>query len=55
MIVANSLSEEGAGFACDTNIVTILTQNETLHIDKSSKEEIATRIIDFISSKITNM
>lgn len=55
MIVANSLSEEGAGFACDTNIVTILTQNETLHIDKSSKEEIAARIIDFISSKITNM
>jgi len=30
MIVANSISDKGAGFGVDTNIVTIITENIAL-------------------------
>lgn len=48
MIVANSISQEGAGFQGDTNVVTILTEDGQTPIEMKSKEEIAHLILDAI-------
>ena len=48
MIVANSLRVEGAGFGGDTNVVTMITDNEDLSLGKMSKEETASKIMDRI-------
>ena len=48
MIVANSLRVEGAGFGGDTNVVTMITENEELSLGKMSKEETASKIMDQI-------
>ena len=48
MIVANSLRVEGAGFGGDTNVVTMITENEELSLGKMSKEETASKIMDRI-------
>lgn len=48
MIVANNLKVEGAGFAGDTNVVTIITKDEEVSLEKMSKEEAAVQILDRI-------
>lgn len=48
MIVANSLRVEGAGFGGDTNVVTMITEDEEISLGKMSKEETASQIIDKI-------
>lgn len=48
MIVANSLRTEGAGFGTDTNIVTLITENEAEELPILTKEEVAVRIFDKI-------
>lgn len=48
MIVANSLRVEGAGFGGDTNVVTMITEDEKISLGKMSKEETASQIIDKI-------
>lgn len=48
MIVANNLKVEGAGFAGDTNVVTIITGQEEVSLGKMTKEETALRILDEI-------
>lgn len=48
MIVANNLKQEGAGFGTDTNIVTLITQNDTTQLPLMSKEEVACQIINAI-------
>jgi len=53
MIVANNLKVEGAGFAGDTNVVTIITGLEEVSLGKMTKEETALRILDEIL-KATN-
>ena len=53
MIVANNLKVEGAGFAGDTNMVTIITGQEEVSLGKMTKEETALRILDEIL-KATN-
>lgn len=53
MIVANNLKVEGAGFAGDTNVVTIITGQEEVSLGKMKKEETALRILDEIL-KATN-
>lgn len=53
MIVANNLKVEGAGFAGDTNVVTIITGQEEVSLGKMTKEETALRIMDEIL-KATN-
>lgn len=46
-IVANDITQEGAGFGSDTNIVNIIDKNNEIEkIEKSSKIEIAHRILD---------
>lgn len=46
MIVANHLKEEGAGFGVDTNIVTIITKDQVIPLEKMSKESVAHHILD---------
>ena len=45
MIVANSLTEQGAGFGTDTNIVTFITRDGHESLKKSSKEELGFKIL----------
>ena len=46
MIVANSLSEKGAGFKNDTNKVTFLTKMGNEELELMSKEEVAVKLLD---------
>ena len=48
MIVANNLKMEGAGFGTDTNVVTIITRERNLELEKMTKEEVADRLLDEI-------
>ena len=48
MIVANNLKEEGAGFQGDTNVVTLITPEDEIHLPLLSKEETAVKILDAI-------
>lgn len=48
MIAANNLKQEGAGFGTDTNIVTLITKEETIELPMMSKEEAAKHIMDTI-------
>jgi phosphopantothenoylcysteine decarboxylase/phosphopantothenate--cysteine ligase len=48
MICANSLRTEGAGFAGDTNIITIISKNGSKELPIMSKEEAADVILDEI-------
>ncbi len=47
LIVLNSLKDEGAGFAYDTNKVTLITHNKVRSLPLLSKEETAKKIIDY--------
>jgi len=53
MIVANSLKIEGAGFAADTNVVTIITNNNIINLPKLSKFDTANKILDIIKQNMT--
>jgi len=46
MICANNLKQDGAGFGVDTNIITIITQNDTIELPLMTKEQTANAIID---------
>lgn len=48
MIAANNLKQAGAGFGTDTNIITLITKEETKQLELMSKEEAAKRIMDEI-------
>lgn len=48
MIVANNVKVPGAGFAGDTNRVTLITKSEEEELPLLSKEETASRILDKI-------
>lgn len=48
MIVANNLKVEGAGFGVDTNVITMITPQEEIALDKMSKDEVAEKILDEI-------
>ncbi len=50
MIVANNLNVKGAGFGTDTNVITIITENDTIELPIMSKDEAAHRILDIIIS-----
>lgn len=51
MIVANNLKQKGAGFGTDTNVVTLLTREETVELPMMSKEEVADALLDYIMKK----
>lgn len=45
MICANNLKQEGAGFGVDTNIITLITADQTLPLPLLSKEDAANKIL----------
>lgn len=54
MIVANNLKEEGAGFAVDTNVVTIVTAEGAEQLPLMGKDEVAGRLLDAIAKRRGN-
>ncbi len=46
MICANNLKVAGAGFGVDTNIITLITEDQTLELPLMRKEEAANAILD---------
>ena len=50
MIAANNLKVDGAGFQGDTNVLTLITQNEEVSLELMSKEDAAGIILDKILS-----
>lgn len=50
MIVANNLKVAGAGFGVDTNVVTLITEQDVEELPQMSKEEVAHRLLDRISA-----
>ena len=48
MIAANNLKVAGAGFAGDTNVVTLITENEEISLELMSKEEVSVHILNKI-------
>ena len=46
MIVANDVTLPGAGFDVNTNIVTLITKEESISLPMLSKDEVAHRILD---------
>lgn len=48
LIVANNLKQQGAGFGTDTNIVTLLSKEDTIQLPIMSKEEVADKLLDYI-------
>ncbi|MEG0873998.1 MAG: bifunctional phosphopantothenoylcysteine decarboxylase/phosphopantothenate--cysteine ligase CoaBC [Clostridiales bacterium] len=53
MIVANDVTQKGAGFDVDTNIVTIYTNdNKVLNVDLTTKENLANIILEEILNKL---
>lgn len=52
MIVANNLKVAGAGFGTDTNIVTIITKNNSKELPIMSKEEVAFELLNEIIEKL---
>lgn len=48
MVAANNLKVEGAGFQGDTNVLTLITQDEEVSLPLMSKENAALKILDKI-------
>ncbi len=48
MVVANNLKVQGAGFAGDTNVVTLITKDKVCELPLLTKEEVAAKILDGI-------
>ena len=53
MVAANNLKVEGAGFQGDTNVLTLITQDEEVSLPLMSKEDAALEILDKILALIT--
>ncbi|MCR5216997.1 MAG: bifunctional phosphopantothenoylcysteine decarboxylase/phosphopantothenate--cysteine ligase CoaBC [Lachnospiraceae bacterium] len=51
MIVANNVKVEGAGFGTDTNVVTIITKDQEIALEKMSKDEVADVLLDEILAR----
>ncbi|MEG1323005.1 MAG: phosphopantothenoylcysteine decarboxylase, partial [Ruthenibacterium sp.] len=48
LIAANNLKTEGAGFAGDTNVLTLISRQEEIPLEKMSKDEAAHALLDLI-------
>ena len=48
LIVANNLKEAGAGFGTDTNVVTLISKEDSIQLPIMSKEEVAQRLLSHI-------
>ena len=54
MIVANNLKVAGAGFGTDTNIVTLISADDTKELPIMSKEEVAYEILSVIKERVSS-
>ena len=54
MIVANNLKVAGAGFGTDTNIVTLISADDTSELPIMSKDEVAYEILSVIKERVSN-
>lgn len=52
MIAANALNVEGSGFAVDTNVLTLITANETTPLPLLSKDATAHALLDAIRKQL---
>ena len=48
LIVANNLKQAGAGFGTDTNIVTLISPDNTVQLPLMSKEEVSDKLLTHI-------
>ena len=48
LIAANNVKVEGAGFGTDTNVVTMITADKTIRLDKMTKEEVAVNLLNLM-------
>jgi phosphopantothenoylcysteine decarboxylase/phosphopantothenate--cysteine ligase len=55
LIVANDVSQEGAGFEADTNIVTIVGPDGDEALPKQAKSEVARALLDRIDRVLAGM
>ena len=51
MIVANNLKVEGAGFGVPTNVVTLITKDNTLELPLMGKDAVAAQLLDAIEQR----
>jgi len=54
MIAANDLRTAGAGFAVDTNVLTLITEKNETSLELMSKEDAADRLLEAILEEIRN-
>ena len=54
MVAANNVKMAGAGFQGDTNVLTLITQDEDVSLQLMSKEDAALKILDKINSLINH-
>ncbi len=54
MVAANNVKVEGAGFQGDTNVMTLITQDQEIALPLMSKEEAANKILDTIRSAMSS-
>ena len=54
MIAANNVKEKGAGFQGDTNVLTLITQEEETSLSLMSKEDAANQLLDKILMLTSN-
>ncbi len=52
MIVANNVKDEGAGFKTDTNLVTLITDDQTISLPLMSKDDVASAVFDALLQHI---
>ena len=53
-IAANNVKEKGAGFQGDTNVLTLITQEEETLLPLMSKEDAANQLLDKILMLTSN-
>jgi phosphopantothenoylcysteine decarboxylase/phosphopantothenate--cysteine ligase len=52
LIAANNLKVAGAGFGTDTNVITLISKEETRHLEIMSKEQVAMEILDTLKAMV---
>jgi phosphopantothenoylcysteine decarboxylase/phosphopantothenate--cysteine ligase len=52
LIAANNLKVEGAGFGTDTNVVTLISKDETKHLELMTKEQVAMEILNTLKAMV---
>ncbi len=54
LIAVNNIKEEGSGFGVDTNKITLIDAEDTIHLPHTSKEETARLILESVATILKN-